>query len=149
MISLDSKVDHLARSQMERLTTITGQINSLQSNFGHNLENLAEQITNLEGRLHRKIAGETNSQVVSSLQRIETKLAANRFRAKMPLFQAQHSRNFCGDLKTSLNVLAQKVDLIYSERNNEVTSDSDFEMDMNGIENEDCQKLFRDSQIFA
>ena len=31
MISLDTKVDHLGRSQMERLTTITGQVNSLQS----------------------------------------------------------------------------------------------------------------------
>ena len=53
MISLDTKVDHLARSQMDRLTTVTGQVNSLQSTLALNVESLGEQITNLESRMHR------------------------------------------------------------------------------------------------
>ena len=89
MISLDSKVDHLARSQMERLTTITGQVNSLQTSFSHSVTNLGEQITNLEGRLHRAVS-DSNPQVISSLQRIESKMASSRVRAKLPVFQGQH-----------------------------------------------------------
>lgn len=90
MISLDSKVDHLARSQMERLTTITGQVSNLQTTLSHSVENLAEQITNLEGRLHRAVVSDSNPQVISALQRIESKLASSRLRAKLPLFQGQH-----------------------------------------------------------
>ena len=89
MISLDTKVDHLARSQMERLTTITGQVNSLQTSLSHNVETLGEQITNLEGRLQRSIS-DSDPQIISSLQRIESKVASNRVRAKIPLFQGQH-----------------------------------------------------------
>ena len=89
MISLDTKVDHLARSQMERLTTITGQVNSLQTSLSHNVETIGEQITNLEGRLQRSIS-DSNPEVIGSLQRIETKIASNRVRAKIPTFQGQH-----------------------------------------------------------
>ena len=92
MISLDSKVDHLARSQMERLTTITGQANSLQSSISQSVEILGEQITNLESRMHRALS-DSNPEVISSLQRIESKLASSRVRAKLPLFQGQHGHS--------------------------------------------------------
>jgi predicted unusual protein kinase regulating ubiquinone biosynthesis (AarF/ABC1/UbiB family) len=87
MTSLDSKVDHLGRSQMERLTTITGQVSSLQTSLGFNAERVSEQISSLEARLQRLIT-DSNPQIISSLQRLETKMASNRVRAKIPL----HSR---------------------------------------------------------
>ena len=89
----DSKVDHLARSQMERLTTLSGQANSLQSSFSLSTETLGEQITNLENRLHRAVS-DPNTEVISSLQRIESKVTSSRVRSKLPLFQGQqHSHN--------------------------------------------------------
>ena len=85
-------MDHLARSQMERLTTITGQANSLQSTISNSVEILGEQITNLEGRMHRAFT-DSNPEIISSLQRIESKLASSRVRAKLPLLQGQHGHN--------------------------------------------------------
>jgi len=173
MISLDSKVDHLARSQMERLTTITGQANSLQSTMSNSVEILGEQITNLEGRMHRALT-DSNPEIISSLQRIESKLASSRIRAKLPAFQGQHghsgsSRSLCANMKSSLDNLTIKMETALSAKkcyNNEVTTDvgtqsndgrenrdgtveeTDFDMSFTGFESEtpnDQQliKLFR------
>ena len=77
---------------MERLTTITGQANSLQSTMSNSVEILGEQITNLEGRMHRALT-DSNPEIISSLQRIESKLASSRIRAKLPAFQGQHGHS--------------------------------------------------------
>ncbi len=109
MTSLDTKVDHLGRTQVDRITTLTGQVNSLQSGLTLSIEAIGEQMTAMEGRLQRSIS-DPNPQIMSSLQRLEAK---NKATTSHRLRSSHSNRTgICVDLRREVRLMSLKLDSI-------------------------------------
>ena len=107
MTSLDTKVDHLGRTQMDRLTTLTGQVNSLQSGLTLSIESIGDQLTAMEGRLQRSLS-DPDPHIMSSLQRVEAKVTSNRPRTRIS--SHPNRTGICTDLRKDVNLLSSNVE---------------------------------------
>eukprot|EP00094_Tigriopus_californicus_P003137 TCALIF_03019-PA protein Name:"Similar to Stt3b Dolichyl-diphosphooligosaccharide--protein glycosyltransferase subunit STT3B (Mus musculus)" AED:0.93 eAED:0.93 QI:0/0/0/0.33/1/1/3/0/480 len=117
MRTLDSKVDHLGRSQTEKLTTTTDQLFNMQSNWDAGLAHVKARLQKIESSIaagHDPSVAFTARGILSTLKRVESKLdAVVRKESRIDSTdEGRPSKTHCRDVSASLADISERLEYL-------------------------------------
>lgn len=134
MRTLDSKVDHLGRSQTEKLTTTTDQLFNMQSNWDAGIAHVKARLQKIESSIavgHDPSVAFTTRGVLTTLKRVETKLDSV-VQTGVKVDQEERgelSQSQCRDVSTSLSDISERLESLEDHIRESQFRDSDLVSD--------------------